>query len=112
MVGGRRWQARGTEGPLPLTPPCRSSPQQIHALDFSLRPTLDQVTELLRARRSVRRFSDEEIAQELLERALTLANHAPSANNSQSNAYAVVQGRRLIWDMVGRAAKGALGSYA
>ncbi len=47
--------------------------------------------ELLRARRSIRRFKPEPVPEAALDRILTTAIHAPSAHNRQPWRFAVVQ---------------------
>jgi nitroreductase len=51
------------------------------------------VIEAIRARRSVRSYSDEPVEDEVLDQVLEAARLAPSANNRQEGRYVVVRGQ-------------------
>ena len=54
-------------------------------------PTVEQVLEMLRARRSIRVFDDKPVERELIEKIIEGARFAPSAHNLQSTKFIVVQ---------------------
>ena len=54
-------------------------------------PSAEQVLEMLRARRSVRVFTDKPVEKELIEKIIEGACFAPSAHNYQSTEFIVVQ---------------------
>lgn len=59
----------------------------------------DDLARLVKTRRSVRRFEDRDVPDELLTRALELAVWAPNGGNRQAWAFYVVKNRRLIEQM-------------
>jgi len=65
-------------------------------VDADRLPSHDQVRELLRSRRSVRRFKDAPVSRDLIEAVLDAARFAPSAHNIQAVQYVVVQDRALL----------------
>lgn len=60
------------------------------------------VVQWLRSRRSIRRYEDRPVAQELLRQLLEAAIWAPSAHNRQPWRFAVLTGRDLIHDLASR----------
>jgi nitroreductase/NAD-dependent dihydropyrimidine dehydrogenase PreA subunit len=54
-------------------------------------PPYDQVLELVRSRRSTRVFRDRPVEKELIEKVIAGARYAPSAHNTQSTEFIVVQ---------------------
>jgi nitroreductase len=56
----------------------------------------DELAELVKTRRSVRRFADREVPDELINRALEVAVWAPNGGNRQSWGFYVVKNRDLI----------------
>ena len=68
----------------------------IRSLDADLLPTADQVMEALRARRSYRKFKDEHIPRESLEQVVEAARLAPSAHNTQTTAFIVVEDPEML----------------
>ena len=71
-------------------------PGNIHHSTHDLMPTYDQVHELLVTRRSTRTFLDKPVERELIEKTIDGARFAPSAKNTQSTEFLVVQGRVLL----------------
>ena len=63
---------------------------KIHAIDYSLLPTPDQVLLLCQARRSNRAFSKKEIPAEYIEQILHAAHLAPTASNMQEVEFTIV----------------------
>lgn len=54
----------------------------------------DEFYELIRSRKSIRQFKKQEIPQEVIERLLEAASHAPSGKNLQNWRFFVVQGEK------------------
>ena len=63
----------------------------VPAVAEDLLPTSEQVLELLRARRSIRAFHERPVERDLIEQVIEAARLAPTAHNSQSTRYTVVQ---------------------
>lgn len=59
-------------------------------------PSLEQVMELLRDRRSVRAFKDKAIERPVIEKVLQMASYAPTAHNVRSVEFVVTQDRKRI----------------
>ena len=72
------------------------SPNSIRPLSMDLLPTADQMMEALRARRSYRKFKDERIPRETLEQVIEAARLAPSAHNTQTTSYVVVDDPEML----------------
>jgi nitroreductase/NAD-dependent dihydropyrimidine dehydrogenase PreA subunit len=68
----------------------------IRPVDHDRLPSHEQVLELLRARRSLRDFEDEPVERELLEKVLDAARFAPTAHNTQSTEYIVIQDKAAL----------------
>jgi len=68
----------------------------IRPLDAVLLPTADQMMEALRARRSYRKFKDERIPREKLEQVVEAARLAPSAHNTQTTSFIVVEDPEML----------------
>ena len=71
-------------------------PGSIRPLNVDLLPTADQMMEALRARRSYRKFKDERLPRETLEQVIEAARLAPSAHNSQTTAFVVVEDPEML----------------
>ena len=69
------------------------------------------VTEAISARRSVREYADTPVARETVEQLLAAAAQAPSAMNTQSWAFGVVQGREQVAAMGERARLALLAEF-
>ncbi|MGE4558312.1 MAG: nitroreductase family protein [Desulfovibrionaceae bacterium] len=67
-------------------------------------PVLDANTAelFLRSRRSVRCYREKSVPRAELERLVNIARFAPTASNSQSVSYYVVESRRLLDELAGR----------
>lgn len=59
-------------------------------------PTYDQVLELVRSRRSKRRFKDETVEREAIEKVLEAARFAPSGHNAQPVEFIVIQNKQRL----------------
>ena len=68
----------------------------VHPLTPELIPSAEQVLEMLRARRSLRLFKDQPVGKELVARLIDAACLAPSAHNTQSTEYLVIQDAALL----------------
>jgi nitroreductase/Pyruvate/2-oxoacid:ferredoxin oxidoreductase delta subunit len=72
----------------------------IRAIDQKILPSAAQIVELLRARRSMRVFADRPVERERIERIIDGAHLAPTAHNSQSTEFIVVQERQVLNQIV------------
>jgi nitroreductase/NAD-dependent dihydropyrimidine dehydrogenase PreA subunit len=71
-------------------------PERLHEVQNSLMPAYDQVRELMATRRSTRRFRDKPVERDIIEKIVDCARYAPSAKNSQSTRYLVIQDKILL----------------
>jgi nitroreductase/NAD-dependent dihydropyrimidine dehydrogenase PreA subunit len=71
-------------------------PGTVNPLDRKMIPTFEQTRELMRARRSVRAFQNKPVEREALEKILSAAILAPSAENAQSTQFVVVQDQAVM----------------
>ncbi|MFC2077348.1 nitroreductase family protein [Candidatus Bipolaricaulota bacterium] len=72
------------------------SPGSVRPLDMGILPDAAQMMEAIRARRSYREFKDEPIPREVLEQVIEAARLAPSAHNTQSTSFIVVQDPEML----------------
>lgn len=72
-------------------------------------PAPEQMTALIKGRRSVRRYRDEEVASGLIDELLDVAGHAPTGVNAQGVLFTVVKERAVMdalrWEVVERIGK-------
>ncbi|MFA6357290.1 MAG: nitroreductase family protein [Candidatus Omnitrophota bacterium] len=68
-------------------------------LDYSKLPSVEQIELLLKARRSIRRYKDEAVAKEVIEKLLDIARYAPSGINRQPVNWGVVAGKDKVHDL-------------
>ena len=66
-------------------------PGSVHSLRQEMIPSSEQLLEILRSRRSARVFKDQPVERELIEKVIEGARLAPSAHNTQSTEFIVVQ---------------------
>lgn len=59
-------------------------------------PSPSQMAALIKGRRSVRRYSDEEVASDLIDEILDIACHAPTGVNAQGVLFTVVKERSVM----------------
>jgi nitroreductase/NAD-dependent dihydropyrimidine dehydrogenase PreA subunit len=71
-------------------------PGSISSIEFEKMPSHEQVTELLRSRRSIRAFLDKPLEKEVIEKIIDGARSAPSGHNWQSTEYLVVLDRAVL----------------
>ena len=74
-------------------------PQKIRSLDFSKRPTPEQVLELCEGRRSNRIFSTQPVPEESLSLILRAAHAAPTAENRQLVEFTLVTDPKKILEI-------------
>ena len=75
----------------------RDSPiERLHDVRDDLLPGYDQFRELVVTRRSTRQFKDMPVEREIIEKIIDCSRHAPTAKNSQSTRYLVVQDKALL----------------
>jgi len=63
-------------------------------------PSVEQILEALRMRRSIRVFTDDPVRRELIEKVIDGARLAPSAHNVQSTEYIVVRDKAVLHKIV------------
>jgi nitroreductase/NAD-dependent dihydropyrimidine dehydrogenase PreA subunit len=63
-------------------------------------PSQEGVLELLRTRRSARVFQDKFVEKQQIERIIDAARFAPTAHNTQTTGYIVVQNKKTLEEMV------------
>jgi nitroreductase/NAD-dependent dihydropyrimidine dehydrogenase PreA subunit len=68
----------------------------VQAIPLEQMPTPEQVTVLLKSRRSIRVFRDKPLAKDTLETIIDGGRFAPSGHNSQSTEFLVVQDRAVL----------------
>jgi nitroreductase len=68
----------------------------MNSVNHELLPSLEQILEMFRARRSIRAFKDKQVERELIEQIIDGARFAPSGHNHQSVEYIVVQDRDAL----------------
>ena len=71
-------------------------PGAVHPVETDRLPTWEQVREMTRTRRSVRAFKKDGVEKELIERVIDAARFAPSAKNTQSTDFTVIQDRATL----------------
>jgi nitroreductase len=71
-------------------------PENSRPLNDDSFPEADKMETLIKGRRSVRRYKDEDLDQALLQRLLEVAWHAPTGINSRQVRFTVVDGREKL----------------
>ena len=71
-------------------------PDRVRDVQKDLLPSYSQVDALIKARRSIRNFSEEPVEKELIEKVIDAARFAPSAKNTQSTHYTVIRDAALL----------------
>lgn len=66
------------------------SPQKIHTIDYSQRPTPEQLLLLIKSRRSNRTITPKPVPEETLQRIVEAARYAPTATNSRQVSFTLV----------------------
>ncbi|MBN1176753.1 MAG: nitroreductase family protein [Dehalococcoidales bacterium] len=64
--------------------------EQCPPIDKKLDVTFEQVSQLIKSRRSVREFKDEPVPREVIERAIDVARYAPTGHNEQGVQWLVI----------------------
>ncbi len=77
----------------------KKKPVDSIALDTARMPTLPAMDLLVRARRSVRQYRDENIPRDLLDRLLAAIAHAPSGVNRHDLVFHVIDDRSVMRDL-------------
>lgn len=68
----------------------------IHPVQKRLIPSYEQIYEMITTRRSIRTFQKRPVEKEIIEKIIDCARYAPSAKNTQSTQYIVVQEKSSI----------------
>jgi nitroreductase/NAD-dependent dihydropyrimidine dehydrogenase PreA subunit len=79
--------------------------ENVHPVTNELLPSYDQVREMIITRRSTRTFQGRPVGRETIEAVIEGARFAPSAKNSQSTRYLVVQDGSLLRAIASSAAE-------
>lgn len=72
------------------------SPDQCMPIEKQLVLTADHAEHFLRSRRSVRRYKNKPVPEDILEKVLTIACCAPTASNNQPVKWLVVNGEKAV----------------
>ncbi|MHB8085619.1 MAG: nitroreductase family protein [Dehalococcoidia bacterium] len=72
----------------------------IQPVNQKILPSQETVLELLRTRRSARAFQDKIVEKQQIERIIDAARFAPTAHNTQTTGYIVVQDKKILEEMV------------
>lgn len=73
---------------------------QIPSVNNELLPSSDSLLELIRSRRSIREFKDVQVEKEKIEQIIDAARFAPTASNTQSVEYIVVQDKKILGQII------------
>jgi len=71
-------------------------PEKLHAVQNEILPSYESLREMIVSRRSIRNFQKRDIEKELIEKVIDGARFAPSAKNTQSTQFVVIQDRMLL----------------
>jgi nitroreductase/NAD-dependent dihydropyrimidine dehydrogenase PreA subunit len=69
---------------------------KINPINHDILPGFEQTLELIRSRRSVREYKDKVVEKEIIEKIINGASLAPTAGNSQSTQFIVVQNKETL----------------
>ena len=75
------------------------SPDQGMQLPSELMPKPEQVEMLIKGRRSMRNYRDENIDPSVIEKLLEVAGHAPSGHNDRELLYTLVDDKGIVFDI-------------
>lgn len=73
---------------------------RIKPVNQELIPSIEQITEMLRTRRSIRAFKGKQVDKELIDKIINAASFAPSSHNTQSTEFVVVQDKAVLSKIV------------
>ena len=71
-------------------------PENVHPVNREILPSYESLREMIAARRSIRNFQKRDVGKELIEKVIDGACFAPSAKNTQSTRFIVIQDRVLL----------------
>ncbi|OPX99604.1 MAG: Ferredoxin-1 [Syntrophorhabdus sp. PtaU1.Bin002] len=71
-------------------------PEKVHPVRKEILPSYESMREMVVARRSIRTFKKKDVEKEMIERIIDAARFAPSAKNTQSTQFIVVQDKPLL----------------
>lgn len=66
-------------------------------------PSWEQMSQILRSRRSIRVYQDKEVDRQILQQLIETARYAPTASNSQTLHWTVITGREKLSELSGMA---------
>lgn len=59
-------------------------------------PAMEQLTQLIRGRRSIRTYREEPVKRDVLSSLISLARYAPTARNSQQLQWLVIDDKKIL----------------
>jgi len=71
-------------------------PEKVHPVKREILPSYESMREMLVARRSIRTFQKRVVEKEIIEKVIDGARFAPSAKNTQSTRFIVIQDKTLL----------------
>ncbi len=80
-------------------------PEKLHRVRAEILPPYEAVREMVVARRSIRTFQKRTVERDLIEKVLEGARFAPSAKNTQSTQFMVIQNKEILREIASATAK-------
>jgi nitroreductase len=71
-------------------------PENVHPVNREILPSYESLREMIVARRSIRNFQKRDVEKDLIEKVIDGARFAPSAKNTQSTRFIIIQDKTLI----------------
>lgn len=71
-------------------------PEKVHPVNRELLPSCESLREMIVTRRSIRNFQKKDVEKEVIENIIDGARFAPSAKNTQSTKFIVIQDKTLL----------------
>lgn len=71
-------------------------PEKVHPVKREILPSYESMREIIIARRSIRTFQKRVVEKEIIEKVIDGARFAPSAKNTQSTQFIVIQDKTLL----------------
>jgi len=71
-------------------------PEKVHPVNREILPSYESLREMIVTRRSIRNFQKRDVEKEVIENIIDGARFAPSAKNTQSTKFIVIQNKMLL----------------
>lgn len=71
-------------------------PEQTPVIDKKLEASFQQISQLIKSRRSIREFKDKDVSKEEIERIIDVARYSPTGHNMQEVQWLVVNDRAFL----------------